>query len=295
MPVAERKRGCLVSERLESRYVKLKSAVLWDENPKDHDIGAMIQAFLRYGFRDAPIFDETKGCIVAGNGRLIALKTMRDDGLGPPRGVVVEGDEWTIPVQFGIDAKTPEEAEAFGIDHNNITLLGGNVSVDAIMGIWNEKQLKSVLDRVKNKGDMPISFDWEDYEAMRAEGDGAQPGLVPSGSPTLEEGQGLTALSTVLQPPRHQVKRGETYLLNNRHLLVVMCPVESVSEWKRFLSSDTTPIDLFCPYPGPYVPLSEEAKIKSLLLVQPDTFIAGHILDSYEAVYGKTSVAKAET
>jgi len=281
-----------MSESLDIKYINLSDAIPWDDNPKDHDIGALIRSMERYGFKDAPIYDETKGCVIAGNGRIIALKVMRDDGMDPPRGVVEEEGDWKIPIQFGIDATSPEEAEAFGIDHNNITILGGNVSIDAVMAIWNERQLKTVLDRVAEKGVMPISLDWDDYSAMRSEGDGAQPDLVPSGSPSLKEGESLLALSTTLKPPRHSVRHGDVFVLNNRHMLAVMSPIDDHQGWVPLLSAEARPIDLFCPFPGPYVSLSEEAKIKSLLLVQPDTFIAGHILDNYEAVHGATAIAK---
>ena len=37
--------------------------------------------------------------------------------------------------------------------------------------------------------------------------------------------------------------------------------------------------DLFLPYPGPFVPLSIKAGNNRLVMVQPDPYIAGHILD----------------
>ena len=42
----------------------------------------------------------------------------------------------------------------------------------------------------------------------------------------------------------------------------------------------------FCPFPGPFVALGDKAKEFTLIMVQPDPYIAGHILDRYTEVHG---------
>ena len=63
--------------RLSIIYVRLSQARKWEKNPKRHDFDKLIASLRRYGFRDAPIYDETLGALVGGNGRLEALERMQ--------------------------------------------------------------------------------------------------------------------------------------------------------------------------------------------------------------------------
>ncbi len=155
-----------MDDRLVIRYIPLDKAVLWDKNPKLHDIGALTESFARYGFRDAPIFDETKGCIVAGHGRIKALTQMRNMGYPVPRGIYQSDDDWMVPIQFGINARTAGEAEAFAIDHNNITLLGGDLSLADISRIWDSELYIPVLEEIRAAGGEIISVDGDDLDNL---------------------------------------------------------------------------------------------------------------------------------
>lgn len=44
------------------------------------------------------------------------------------------------------------------------------------------------------------------------------------------------------------------------------------------------------PYPGPYTALTETAERRPLLLVQPDLYLAGHVLQKYAAIHGPDAV-----
>lgn len=106
------------AEKLALRYVPLAQAKLWDENPKLHDIGALIRSIERHGFGDPPKYDAQLGGLVYGNGRTEALVLMRREGKEPPRGVLkAEGGEWAVPIIFGFDAESKAAAVAFAIDH----------------------------------------------------------------------------------------------------------------------------------------------------------------------------------
>jgi hypothetical protein len=47
---------------------------------------------------------------------------------------------------------------------------------------------------------------------------------------------------------------------------------------------------LFVPYPTPTLPLTQRSATRPLLMVQPDTWLAGHVLDKYAAVRGEDAV-----
>ena len=74
-------------EKLELRYIPLSQARRWDENPKLHDLPALIVSIERYGFGDPPKFDARLDGLVYGNGRTEALEQMREQGKEPPRGI----------------------------------------------------------------------------------------------------------------------------------------------------------------------------------------------------------------
>lgn len=119
----------LNGEQLQLKYVPLAQVVLWDENPKKHDIGGLMQSIKRYGFVDPPKFDPQlnngNGGIVYGNGRSECVKLIKQETPhDPPRGVLVDDKgEWFLPVLFGLDAESEAIAKALAIDHNNLGAL----------------------------------------------------------------------------------------------------------------------------------------------------------------------------
>ena len=155
------------TEKLELRYVQLGQVQLWDENPKKHQIDALVQSVRNHGFGDPPKYDELLGGLVYGNGRTQALERMRQAGEEPPRGIaVVDGGEWAVPVIFGVNAVSRAAAVAFAIDHNNLTLLGGNLDFTDLLAIWDEEGLRKVLADVPDAGELLASLDTEEVASL---------------------------------------------------------------------------------------------------------------------------------
>lgn len=154
------------TEKLVMRYVPLSKALLWDGNFKKHDIGSMIESIRIHGFRDAPIYDDTAGCIIAGNGRTIALQKMKDAHANLPRGILEKDGEWYLPVQFGVNANSQEEAYAFGIDHNNLTMLGGDIGIEDMKRIWDEEEFAEMAAMLTNAGVHFASIDGDDIDYL---------------------------------------------------------------------------------------------------------------------------------
>ena len=48
---------------------------------------------------------------------------------------------------------------------------------------------------------------------------------------------------------------------------------------------------LLVPYPTPIVALTARARARRIVMVQPDPWLAGHLLDKYAQVYGDEAVA----
>jgi hypothetical protein len=188
--MANRRRGATAAAEptpdpsgpLQIRYVRLRDSVLWDRNPKKNDLGGIIESIRLHGFRDAPIFDGALGAIVAGNGRTTALHEMRqvgqqpEDEHWPPQGIVADAEgEWWMPMQFGIDAGSREQAEAFGLDHNLLTATGGDLGLPELAGLFDHDRLVAVLQASAEAGARVVTLDGDDLDAL------LRPPLPPEG------------------------------------------------------------------------------------------------------------------
>lgn len=157
--------------RIEYRFLDDLEKLRWAYNTKRHDIGALCQSIERYGFRDGVIFDETLGAIVAGHGRLTAAHHLyergpKDNQPWPPPGIQADGQgRWLLPVQVGINAKTPNEAESFALDHNWTVLGGGDFSATDFLKLHDQSVL-GVLKGLAQQDTAPISFDADDINAV---------------------------------------------------------------------------------------------------------------------------------
>src|SRR5262245_51034094 len=107
------------TEELTVKYVPLATLELWDRNPKRHDLEKLAESIRRYGFKDPPKLEPAlnsgRGGIVEGNGRAQVLRSMKEAGEPPPRGIAVdEAGGWFAPVLVGVDAASMAEAESYG-------------------------------------------------------------------------------------------------------------------------------------------------------------------------------------
>jgi hypothetical protein len=163
------------AEKLELRYVPLATAELWDRNPKKHDLDALERSILRYGFKDPPKFEPKLKAFVEGNGRTMVLRRLFEAGSSPPRGIPAGEDGWLVPVLFGVDSVSRAEAEAYGVDHNALTVTGGDGGLEAVLDLWDEDGVLAILDDLKT---LPESIDGEALAALREVGgewDDAEP------------------------------------------------------------------------------------------------------------------------
>lgn len=158
------------AEKIILKYVALESIVGWCQNYKKHDIGGIVESFKRYGFKDPlkfePLLNDGKGGIVEGNGRLEALFALKRNGNEPPRGILETKDgDWAVPVLFGIDAENEKQAMAYAIDHNNLTMSGGDFNLSDIARMWGS-EFNTVLQNLALNDSAPISINLDDINAM---------------------------------------------------------------------------------------------------------------------------------
>jgi len=181
----------MTEERLTLRYIPLSQARRWDENPKRHDLDALVRSIETHGYGDPAKYDATLDALVYGNGRTEALERMRAAGKEPPRGIgVTEDGEWAVPVIFGVDAASRAAAVAFAVDHNNLTLLGGDLGLEDLLRIWDEEGLQQVLANTPDAGALLASMAPADVEALLSGPDFAP--VAADELPRLDEKKAVT-------------------------------------------------------------------------------------------------------
>ncbi len=150
---------------IEIEYINLDDIIEADENPKDHDLGVLYESMKRFGFTDPIMLNEASGKLLAGHGRLQALKLFKDRGEKAPKRIEVEVDiedetieHWFIPVIKGINIENSADAQAYLIADNRITEIGG----------WKPMELiESLNEVIEETGNLDgTGYDLEDIETI---------------------------------------------------------------------------------------------------------------------------------
>ena len=153
-----------MTDLLSLRYIPISQAELFDSNAKLHNIDQIIQSIARYGFKSACKWESTlndgRGGIVAGNGRVEALRVMEERGDDLPIGIAQdETGEWCVPVLFGVEASSEAIARAYALDDNNLTLLGGDFALADLSKLYDQELLMAELKELAESGELPVTFD----------------------------------------------------------------------------------------------------------------------------------------
>jgi ParB-like chromosome segregation protein Spo0J len=140
-------------------YVPLSQVEKAPRNPKLHDTESIGASVERFGFVQPVIVDERTGRLVAGHGRLETLRKMKDSGKRPPMRILVEGDEWYVPVVRGVAFANDKEAEAYLIADNRQVELGG----------WDDSMLSDMLRGLNDEALLDgTGYSPSDIDAMLA-------------------------------------------------------------------------------------------------------------------------------
>lgn len=160
-------------------WVLVRQAInlLWVDNPKLHDIGAVCTSIQKYGFQEQPKFDKNlpnraggQGAIKAGNGRVEALDWMERSGeYELPRGLALtKDDQWAMPIIVGTDAETIGMAIAYAVDSNNLVMSGGDFTLFQSAMLWDGERYKRILSQF-SEDELPVSIDAESLQMLLGE------------------------------------------------------------------------------------------------------------------------------
>jgi len=156
-----------------------------EDNPKDHDIGGIIESLKEFGFVSPGVRNETTSRTAAGHGRARGLAEMQRTGMDRPRRVLLDDDgEWLVPIVAGVSFDSDEQALAYCIADNRHTIRGG----------WDLPKLHAGLASLYHgdglTGTGYDDQDLDDLSTMLGLGDGAQSGENGgSGAPGDGDGQ----------------------------------------------------------------------------------------------------------
>lgn len=251
-------------------YMPLSDLQRAPRNPKGHAAAIISESMNVHGYVEAITLDERTGRLVAGHGRLDELEARKAAEGDPPEGIVVDKTgAWLVPVQRGWSSKDDAQAENYLLVSNQGTIAGG----------WVDEELRAMVGELVEAGELKGSgFTDDEVAALLADDEEKE----------RSNGSLLSLADVTVGEPSHQVHHGEHYLLGGRHHLVVAKVIAEWSLWVDLLQSDR----LFVPYPGVYVPLSQQASNHDLVMVQPNLYLAGHVLDKWAAVHGADSITK---
>jgi hypothetical protein len=145
-------------------------------NPKDHDLGDIMQSILRFGFVAPVMIDEATQTLVAGHGRLQALYAMRADGYDAPDGIQSAIDErgvpalnehgeqvWLVPNFRGVTFASEHDRDAYLIADNNLVVKGG-WRMDALTDMLQELATRDPKHGLDGTG-----YDMEDLDMLLAD------------------------------------------------------------------------------------------------------------------------------
>jgi hypothetical protein len=113
-----------------------------DLNPKDHDIDGTRASIREFGFDTPPLRNDTTGKLIAGHGRIEALRLMQAAGEPAPRHVEDRDDDWYVPVICGAEYDV-HNAKVRLLNDNRLTERGG----------WRDADLRILLtDIIQTQG-----------------------------------------------------------------------------------------------------------------------------------------------
>jgi hypothetical protein len=217
---------------------------------KDH-VGRIAASMKRWGVT-MPILVDQAGEIIAGHGRVLAAQK-----LGYTELPVLVARGWS-----------EEDRRAYRIADNRLAELSS----------WDSAVLAVELAEL-NAGNFDLGLIGYSTQELAE--------LLTSVNDLVEDETKSALLELVnvtIGEPRHQVQRGDHYVLADRHHLICTSVISGWPKWSGYLTGDA----LFCPYPGVFMPFSKKAATHGLVMVQPDPYIAGHMLDRFEELKAGT-------
>lgn len=241
--IYDRERGIDKLQRGPRRieYTSIDELTPANANPKRH-AGEVIEASMdRFGYTEPILVDERTNKIVAGHGRLEALKQLREEGAEPPEGV---GEDWTVPVMRGWASANDDEANAYLVASNRLTELGG----------WDNTELLSLLDSLDDLDGVGYTLDEIQEIANKTVELPPTPATDPDAVPSA--------------PKTPVTKKGDLWILGSHRILCGDC--RDYGDVERLM--DGAPINVAFTSP-PYADARKYDASSGFKPIHPDEYV----------------------
>lgn len=220
-------------------------------NPNQGDLGLLATLIDANGFAVPVLAQESTGILIDGEHRYVAARQKGMDAL---------------PVVW------------LDVDDDTRDRLLASLNESTRRGMNDEAKLIALLSGLADtpKGLAGSAFDGDDLDEMiaRQNPDADRP----------DRGELLDAAGVTLGEPDHQPETGQVWRLGD-HVLIIADVFTGWPQWAPRLADGA----VFMPYPTPLLPHSEDLP-GPLVMVQPVTFLAGHLLDKWAKVTGAEPV-----
>lgn len=238
------------------RMAKLDELTPHPENPRQGDVGAIHVSIEANGFYGTLVVQKSSKRIIAGNHRYLAAQ---------------QAGATTIPI-MEVDV---DDATAMRI------LLADNRTND--LATYDQAALAALLSGIATddiEGLVGTGYDGDDLDQMLKD--------LASAEESPDKGLALTDLDVLVDEPQHEVQSHQVWQLGDQHRLVCASVHADHMIWAPLLAEGV----IFAPYPTPMLPVLYQKH--PLLMVQPDAYLAGHVLDKYASRFGAESVGVIE-
>lgn len=246
----------LIPDTLKDLRVPISGLKPYGENPRRGNVDVIVESLSHHG-QYRPIVVRAKTFeVLAGNHTLAAAKQLG----------------WSEIAATFVDVSDDQAARIVLVDNRSADL--GSYDDDTLIAL-----LGSVEDLV---GTGYSDTDVLDLSELASLSDGGE-----ERERAATTGELLTLADLTFGEPQHEVTKGDVWRLG-RHTLVVAALHTEHAAWRPYLTDDV----VFAPYPETYLTASVIASEKSLLLVQPNKFLAGHLLDKHASMFPDETIAK---
>lgn len=171
-------------------------------NPKNHDIGRLIEAFQTFGYVSPGSIDELTGLFLCGHGRTEALQMMRQQSMAAPERIDVRPDDWYVPTNRGVTFDNPLKVKAYLIADNELTILGG----------WDEPQLAALLQEIgeQDKQLLEVVFTGDKLDDLLRD-------LQMQDEPPTDQGAQVDKAAELQE--KWQIERGQIWQLGRHKIM----------------------------------------------------------------------------
>lgn len=244
------------------------------EAPWDHDIGQATVRDSVFGKLSLPVVQDGK---VIWNGDIVEAERIDPKDQGEVIVVDITELEWA-----------PERGELFALGEFTAaqnTIIDHKALADMVLRLsewdrtavelagWDDGEVQGLLDAIERG----------DYGAETFDADGLP---LDDDAPPADRDL-LDVLDVSVAEPTHEVIFGQVWSVGP-HVLVIGSVMKDHGAWSKYLEDDDT---MFVPYPSPLIPaVATVPEGQTLLMVQPDTYLAGHLLDKWVSIHGENTI-----